>query len=105
MMNELYNKRILELTAQIDRIGRLQDADAEAVAVSKLCGSKISVTLKFQDGVVTDFAHEVEACALGQASAAVMARDIIGASADELRHVGSANAGHVDAKRRVPDRF
>ncbi|MGC6476429.1 MAG: iron-sulfur cluster assembly scaffold protein [Parvibaculales bacterium] len=89
MMNELYNKRILELTATISRIGRLQDADAEAVAVSKLCGSKISVTLKLQNGVVTDFAHEVEACALGQASAAVMAREIIGASADELREVGA----------------
>jgi NifU-like protein involved in Fe-S cluster formation len=34
---------------------------------------------------VTDFAHEVKACALGQASSSIMARNIVGAKADELR--------------------
>jgi NifU-like protein involved in Fe-S cluster formation len=40
-----------------------------------------------QDGVVTDFAHEVKACALGQASSSIMASHVVGASADELRAV------------------
>jgi NifU-like protein involved in Fe-S cluster formation len=37
--------------------------------------------------VVTDFAHEVEACALGQASSSVMAKNVIGSHSDELRRV------------------
>lgn len=88
-MNALYNKRILQLAGHIDRIGKLEKPDAEAVAVSRLCGSKVSVQLCLRDGVVSDFAHEVEACALGQASASVMAREIIGASPDELRAIGA----------------
>jgi len=47
----------------------------------------VLVDLKMQDGVVTDFAHEVKACALGQASSSIMARHVVGASADELRAV------------------
>ncbi|MGC6511180.1 MAG: iron-sulfur cluster assembly scaffold protein [Parvibaculales bacterium] len=89
MMNALYNKRILQLAGHIDRIGRLDAPDAEAVAVSRLCGSKVTVQLCLTDGVVSDFAHEVEACALGQASSSVMAREIIGTTPDELRAVGT----------------
>ena len=87
MLNEIYNKRILELAADIPRLGRLADPDASATAHSKLCGSTVTVDLKAEGGVVTDFAHEVKACALGQASSSIMARTIIGATADELRAV------------------
>jgi NifU-like protein involved in Fe-S cluster formation len=87
MLNEIYNKRILELAADIPRLGRLPDPDASATAHSKLCGSTVTVDLKAEGGVVTDFAHEVKACALGQASSSIMARTIIGATADELRAV------------------
>src|SRR5690606_6964388 len=61
--------------------------DASATAHSKLCGSTVIVDLCMQDGVVTDFAHEVRACALGQASSAIMAENVVGASAEELRSV------------------
>ena len=87
MLNEIYNKRILELAADIPRLGRLADPDASATAHSKLCGSTVTVDLKAEGGVVTDFAHEEKACALGQASSSLMARTIIGATADELRAV------------------
>ena len=56
-------------------------------AHSKLCGSTVTVDLKMQDGVVTDFAHEVKACALGQASSSIMAQNVVGASSEELRAV------------------
>ena len=85
MLNDIYNRRILELAADIPRIGRLPDADASATAHSKLCGSTVTVDLKLADGVVSDFAHEVKACALGQASSSIMARNIIGATPAELR--------------------
>ncbi|HWP27127.1 MAG TPA: iron-sulfur cluster assembly scaffold protein [Xanthobacteraceae bacterium] len=85
MLNEVYNRRILELAASIPRIGRLKDPDATATAHSKLCGSTVTVDLKMEGDTVTDFAHEVKACALGQASSSIMARNVIGSKADELR--------------------
>jgi NifU-like protein involved in Fe-S cluster formation len=87
MLNDVYNKRILELAANIPRIGKLDDADASATAVSRLCGSKVTVHLKMADGHVADFAHEVKACALGQASSSIMARNIVGAAPAELREL------------------
>src|SRR5437660_7214982 len=85
MLNEVYNHRILELAAAIPRIGRLEKPDATATALSKLCGSTVTVDLKMDGDTVTDFAHEVKACALGQASSSIMARHVIGAKAEELR--------------------
>ena len=91
MMNELYNQRILKLAAEIPHIGSLDAPQATADAGSRLCGSKVHVELSLaEDNTVAAFAHEVEACALGQASSAVMAREIIGCSPQELRDVGAA---------------
>lgn len=87
MINEVYNKRIIELAGNIPRLGRLPDAHASATAHSKLCGSTVTVDLKMEGDQVTDFAHEVKACALGQASSSIMARNVIGAKADELRRL------------------
>ena len=87
MIDDVYNAKILEFAGNIPRIGSLDDADATARAHSKLCGSTVKVWLKMDGDVVGDFAHDVKACALGQASSAIMANHIIGASADELRRV------------------
>ena len=85
MLNDVYNKRILELAGNIPRLGRLPAPDASATAHSKLCGSTVTIDLKMDGDTITDFAHDVKACALGQASSSIMARNIIGAKADELR--------------------
>ena len=85
MLNVIYNKRIIELAGNIPRLGRLPAPDASATAHSKLCGSTVKVDLKMDGPVVTDFAHDVKACALGQASSSIMARNVVGAKADELR--------------------
>ena len=85
MMDDIYNSRILDFAGNIPRIGTLADADAEAGAHSKLCGSRVKVYLKLEDDRVSDFAHEVKACALGQASSSVMARQVIGATVAEIR--------------------
>lgn len=87
MLNDIYNKKIIELAGNIPRLGRLADPDASATAHSKLCGSTVKVDLKMQDGVVSDFAHDVKACALGQASSSIMARHVIGSNATELREL------------------
>lgn len=87
MINDMYNARILEFAGNIPHIGRLQSPDATAKAHSKLCGSTVIVDLKVRDGIVVDFAHEVKACALGQATSSVMARHIIGSTEAELREL------------------
>jgi NifU-like protein involved in Fe-S cluster formation len=87
MLNEIYNKRILELAANIPRLGRLSAPQASATAHSKLCGSTVTVDLTMDGDTVTDFAHEVKACALGQASSSIMARHVVGAKSGELRAV------------------
>ena len=86
-LNDVYNARILELAGNIPRIGKLEDAEASASAISKMCGSKVTVHLKMADGRVSDFAHEVHACALGQASSSVMARHVIGATRADIEQV------------------
>ena len=85
MLNDVYNHRIIELAGSIPRIGRLHDPHASATAHSKLCGSTVTIDLKMDGDTVTDFAHEVKACALGQASSSIMARNIVGSKASELR--------------------
>ena len=85
MIDKVYNAKILEFAGNISHIGALEDADAEAIAHSKLCGSKVKIWLKVSDGKVSDFGHDVKACALGQATSSIMAKHIIGSTPDELR--------------------
>ena len=88
-LSEIYNQRILELSANIPRAERLADADATATAHSKLCGSTVTVDLKVAGDRVTAFGQTVKACLLGQAAASVMGRNILGTDARELREVGA----------------
>ena len=87
MINEIYNRQILGFAADIPRLQRLAHPDATAVAISRLCGSKVTVDVAMKDGVVSDFGQEVKACALGQASSSIMARHVVGSTPDELRAV------------------
>jgi NifU-like protein involved in Fe-S cluster formation len=63
---------------------------ASATAHSKLCGSTVTVDLAMEGEIVTDYGQSVKACLLGQSSASVMGREIIGSTAAELREVGAA---------------
>jgi len=87
MIDDVYNTKILGFAGNIERLGRLAEPDASATAHSKLCGSTVTIDLRMEGDEVVDFAHEVKACALGQASSSIMARHVVGARADELRSV------------------
>ncbi|HWK67012.1 MAG TPA: iron-sulfur cluster assembly scaffold protein [Rhizobiaceae bacterium] len=87
MINDVYNAKILGFAGNIARIGRLDHPDATATAHSKLCGSTVTVDLSMDGDIVTDFAHDVKACALGQASSSIMAQNVVGATSAELREV------------------
>ncbi len=84
MINDLYSAKLLEAAAAIPEAARLSSPQASATKVSRICGSEVTVDLNLNGGVVCDFAMEAKACALGQASASIVARNIVGASAGEL---------------------
>jgi NifU-like protein involved in Fe-S cluster formation len=85
MINEIYNRKILEFAANIPHLTRLPHPDATAIGHSRLCGSKVTVDISMKDGLVTEFGQDVKACALGQASSSIMASHVIGSSGNELR--------------------
>ena len=87
MLDELYTKDVLRQAAMISRTGQLDAPDASAKRVSPVCGSRISVDLRMKDGVITDYAQDIHACALGQSSASILAAGIIGKTPDDLANV------------------
>jgi NifU-like protein involved in Fe-S cluster formation len=86
-LSDLYSTRILALAASISRTDRLAAPQATATVQSKLCGSMITVDLTLSDGRISDYGQTVKACLLGQASAAVMAQQIIGSTPEALHQV------------------
>ena len=86
-LSDLYSEKILAIAGRLTDLAPLEHVDARTKKTSRVCGSTVEVQLAVTEGVVTDYAHQVSACALGQTSASIMAEHIIGASADELRRV------------------
>ncbi len=83
-IDAVYNVKILDYAGNIGRIGRLETPDGSAKAHSKLCGSTVFVDVKVKDGMVLDYGQDVKACALGQASASILAKNVVGSTYDEL---------------------
>jgi len=91
-LEDLYTPSILALTTQIPHLGRLDAPDGSASLRSRLCGSRITVDIALRGGLIADFAQDVQACALAQASAALLGQGIIGESAASLRAARDALA-------------
>jgi NifU-like protein involved in Fe-S cluster formation len=102
MIDDLYSARILNLVANLPRAGRLPAPQASAEKTAKLCGSRILVDVVLEDGKVVDFAQEVSACALGQASAAVLGANVIGADLAELELARDALAAMLKSNGPHP---
>jgi len=88
-LDDIYNRRIFELAAAIPRAERLDHPDAKARAHSKLCGSTVEVELKLDGDRISDFGQTVKACLLGQASASIVGREIVGTPESEFRAVAA----------------
>src|ERR1700744_4603989 len=103
MIDDLYSGRVLALAANLPRLGRLAAPDASVEKVAKLCGSRIVVDVTVKDGRVADFAQDVKACALGQAAAAVLGAQVIGASLDEIEVARDALRAMLKADGPAPE--
>lgn len=102
-MIKLYSTRILGLAADIPHRGRLANPDASAKRRSPLCGSTVTVDLALTDGVISGFAQDVKACALGQAAAAVVGRNIIGLTEDAVQQGRDQLSAMLKSGGPVPD--
>lgn len=89
MFDDLYNTEILTLSASLKN-ERLETADGTARKVSKLCGSWVEIDVNVDKGVVSEVALRVQACALGQSSAAILQQGIIGANLQEIMEARDA---------------
>ncbi|UYO00575.1 MAG: iron-sulfur cluster assembly scaffold protein [Devosia sp.] len=89
-LSDLYSERILDLAGNAVSPARLDHPDASARKVSRVCGSSIEVDLIMRDGVISGYGHDISACALGQTSAAVVAREIVGTPVTEFLAVRTA---------------
>lgn len=84
-MSDPYSNTVLEFAADIPHIGRLSDPDATAHKVSRICGSELTLDVKVDKaGVITDLGLDLQACALGQASASIFARHAMGATLHDV---------------------
>jgi NifU-like protein involved in Fe-S cluster formation len=101
-LSDLYSEKILEIAANPPKADRLTDADSSARRVSRICGSVIDVDLKVRDGVIVGYGHEVSACALGQTSAAIVAREIVGTPTTEFRAVRDTMTAMLKADGAPP---
>jgi NifU-like protein involved in Fe-S cluster formation len=90
VIDDLYSARILKLAANMPHAGRLAAPQASSEKVSKLCGSKVTVDLSLEGDRVSDFAQDVQACALGQAAAAVLGAHVVGATVAEIEQAREA---------------
>ena len=102
MSSDIYSNRVLELAAGIAHVGRLNAPDGTAHRVSRLCGSEVTVDVRLSNGVVSGFAIDPKACALGQASAAVLASGILGATPAEVREARDSLAAMLKAGGAPP---
>ncbi|MBB3657143.1 NifU-like protein involved in Fe-S cluster formation [Rhizobium sp. BK650] len=102
-MDDIYNSKILEFAGNIPLTGTLEDAHASAQAYSRLCGSKVRIWLKMDGDTISAFSHDVKACALGQASSSIMARHVVGATAEEVRKAREDMLAMLKADGEGPD--
>lgn len=102
-MDDLYHPRILELAADTPHVGRLENPDGAATKVSRVCGSVVTVELKLSGGVVSEIAVHPKACALGQATTAVLAMHAIGATPAEIRQARDGLRAMLKDNAAPPD--
>jgi NifU-like protein involved in Fe-S cluster formation len=100
---KLYSQRILALAADIPHHERLADPQVSARKRSPLCGSTVTVDLRLTDGRISAFGQDVKACALGQAAAAVLGRNVIGATREQIARARDQLRAMLKENGPVPD--
>ena len=101
MSEDLYHKTLLDLAATPEQ--RLEEPDRSATVDNPLCGDRITVDVKLEDGKVTEFGREVRACLICQATAAVLSRTAIGRTEAEIAAAAQSVKEMLKAGAEPPD--
>jgi NifU-like protein involved in Fe-S cluster formation len=80
----LYTTEILRLAASLPGPVQLERVDGSAARRSPTCGSSLLAEVHVKDGRIEALSQTVLACAFGQASAALVARQAAGHTRDEV---------------------
>ncbi len=83
----IYSVEIMQIAGSVPSMERIKSADASVKKTAQICGSMIEVDINFEENEIVDYAHKINACVLGQAAAAVVAKNIIGSSGEEMRQL------------------
>jgi NifU-like protein involved in Fe-S cluster formation len=103
---KLYSQRILALASDIPHAERLPDPQGSAQKRSPLCGSTVTVDVILDaDGRLKNLGMDVKACALGQASAAILGGNVIGSSRQEIAAHRDALAAMLKEEAPAPAMF
>ncbi|MCA8909608.1 MAG: iron-sulfur cluster assembly scaffold protein [Rhodospirillaceae bacterium] len=104
--DEVYQRAILELARDRTGAGRMEAPDGTATVDNPMCGDRVTIDLRLQDGHVTELHHHVRGCLLCEAAAGLLARHAPGADAAELRALPDKVAAFLaDAAAELPERF
>lgn len=104
MSATLYNTDILRLAASIPYHQRLASPHGVSEKRSPVCGSRVTVDVALgTDGRVAEVGLLVRACALGQASASLLAQAILDRTPDELAAARDALADWLAREGDLPD--
>ncbi|MBS0503791.1 MAG: iron-sulfur cluster assembly scaffold protein [Proteobacteria bacterium] len=99
----LYDTAILRLAATIPHLGRLEQPQGTAERRSPVCGSRVIADVTLDDeGRISSLGLELSACALGQASANLMASHAIGRTPEELADARDAVAAWLAGEQGDP---
>ncbi|WP_127143197.1 iron-sulfur cluster assembly scaffold protein [Pelagibacterium montanilacus] len=101
--SDLYSTRILEIVGAARQLPRLDAPDGTARKSSRVCGSVVEVDLALEDGRVSAYGADIQACALGQASAAIVAEHVLGSTPEQLRQLRRTMVDMLKSEGGPPD--
>lgn len=103
VLTALYSRDILRLASSIPHLGRLDHPQASVDKSSPVCGSRVVVDVALDgEGRVSELGQEVKACALGQASAALMGAHALGRTQAELAEARDSLESYLAGESESP---
>jgi nitrogen fixation NifU-like protein len=84
-LRQLYQETILDHGRRPRNFGAMDDATHQADGYNPLCGDKVHLYLKVNDGVVEELKFEGQGCAISTSSASLMTEALKGRSVQEAR--------------------
>ena len=86
-LRDLYQETILDHNKRPRNFKKLEGANRTADGYNPLCGDKVKIYLRVEDGRVKDLSFEGSGCAISKASASVMTESLKGKSVEEVEAI------------------